>query len=381
MARPETIEVNPTVLGWLRESSGWSITEIAERLKTSPQVISELESGGRAPTIPQLRKMSSSYKCSLAAFLLPEPQPEKPLPRDYRFLQGRRGVFDKKTLLAIHDSRYLQEIGRELSSNIDSRAELDIARTDTDQDPALVAAEHRILLGLSWDGQLEFDNARKMLNYLRDRLGDAGVLVFQLSFPIEDARGFALADEDDTPPVIVLNSKDAPEARLFTIMHEFGHVLLGESVIDMPGELGTSRNDIEEWCDEFASAFLLPEEQFKNALSSVARGRLTDTAVLGKFSRKFNISKAFLLRKMLGLDLITQSDFHATLNRYDPGKRRSAKPAKGAPPPDRRCMSRVGRRFASLIAANLNQDFITYADALKYLSIKSKSLDKVLARA
>jgi len=234
---------------------------------------------------------------------------------------------------------------------------------------------------LSWDRQLEFDNARKLLNYLRDRLGDAGILVFQLSFPIEDARGFALADEDDTPPVVVLNSKDAPEARLFTIMHEFGHVLLGESVIDMPGESGASRNDIEEWCDGFASAFLLPEEQFKNALSGVARDHLIDTAILGKFSKKFNISKAFLLRKMLDLELIAKPDFRTTLSRYDPSKHRSAKPAKGAPPPDRRCMSRVGRRFASLIAVNLERDLITYADALKYLSIKSKSLDKVLERA
>ena len=380
MARSETIEVNPAVLGWLRESSGWSITEIAERLKTSPQVISELESGSRAPTIPQLRKMSSSYKCSLAAFLLPEPQPERPLPRDYRFLQGRKDVFDKKTLLAIHDSRYLQEVGRELSSNINGRTDLDIVRTDTGQDPVLVAARHRTLLGLSWDRQLEFDNARKLLNYLRDRLGDAGILVFQLSFPIEDARGFALADGDDTPFVIVLNSKDAPEARLFTIMHEFGHVLLGESAIDMPEESGASRNGIERWCNRFASAFLLPEEQFRDALGGIARDKLTDTAVIGRFSRKFNVSKAFLLRKMLDLNLITGSDFRAVLGRYDPGKHGSAKPAKGAPPPDRLCMSRVGGRFASLVADNLDRDLITYADALKYLSIRSKHLDKVLAR-
>lgn len=381
MAKSETIEVNPRVLEWLRESSGWNIAEIAERLKTSPQIISELESGGRVPTISQLKKLSSSYKCSLATFLLPAPQPERPLPKDYRFLPGRKGIFDKKTLLAIHDSRYLQEIGRELSSNINSTAEPDIARASTDQDPALVAARHRVLFGLSWDKQLEFADARKLLNYLRDRLGDANILVFQLSFPIKDARGFALADKDDTPPVVVLNSKDTLEARLFTIMHEFGHVLLGESVIDMPEESGTVRNGIEEWCDGFASAFLLPDEQFKDALGGTAHDSLTDTAVLGRFSKKLKVSKAFLLRKMLDLKLITKSDFHATLNRYDPGKQVDAKPAKGAPPPDRRCMSRVGSRFASLVADNLDRGLITYADALKYLSIKSKSLDKVLERA
>jgi len=52
------------------------------------------------------------------------------------------------------------------------------------------------------------------------------ILVFQFSMPIEDARGFALTDMN--PNVIVVNSKDSIEARLFSLMLEFGHILLGE---------------------------------------------------------------------------------------------------------------------------------------------------------
>ncbi|MDE0089760.1 MAG: helix-turn-helix transcriptional regulator [Thaumarchaeota archaeon] len=49
MAKSETIEVNPRVLEWLRERSGWNIAEVAESLRTGPRVISELESGGSVP--------------------------------------------------------------------------------------------------------------------------------------------------------------------------------------------------------------------------------------------------------------------------------------------------------------------------------------------
>ena len=106
------------MLRWLRESSGWGIDEISGRLNTTPAVIRDLESGIRSPTLVQLEKMSASYRYPLAAFFLSKPKKQKPLPKDYRFLPGGgRGVFDKKTLIAIRRSRRLQNLGRELSSN------------------------------------------------------------------------------------------------------------------------------------------------------------------------------------------------------------------------------------------------------------------------
>ena len=72
----------------------------------------------------------------------------------------------------------------------------------------------------------------ELFNLLRDIIEDKNILVFQISMPVEDARGFAIADE--TPAIIVVNSKDHIEARVFSLMHEFGHILLKESGISLP---------------------------------------------------------------------------------------------------------------------------------------------------
>ena len=46
--------------------------------------------------------------------------------------------------------------------------------------------------------------------------------------PVDDARGFSLTDGE--PYVIVVNSADADRARLFTLFHEYAHILLNMPV-------------------------------------------------------------------------------------------------------------------------------------------------------
>ena len=130
--------------------------------------------------------------------------------------------------------------------------------------PELIAAEYRKLFDLNLETQRKIKDAYRLFSYLRDVLEDSNVLVFQFSMPVEDARGFALAD--DLPSIVVINSKDTIEARLFTLMHEFGHILLGETVIDIPDESLKNRNNVERWCNAFSSSFLLPEESARELL-------------------------------------------------------------------------------------------------------------------
>jgi len=211
-------------------------------------------------------------------------------------------------------------------------------------------------------------------------LEDSNVLVFQFSMPIEDARGFALAD--DVPSIIVINSKDSIEARLFTLMHEFGHILLGETVIDIPDESQANRDSIERWCNAFSASFLLPKESISELFKEY-RGRLTETETLNSLSRKYKVSKAVLLVKMLELDYISRREFENVLARYVPKetKKIGVKKKGISLTSDQRCLSEMGNKFVSLVANNFDKDFITYSDALSYLSIKSKNFDKVLVKA
>ena len=381
MQKSISIEVVPEVLKWLRQSSGWKIDEVSKRLGTTSETILEFEAGKKSPTLAQLRILSKSYKRPLASFFLSEPKKEKPLPKDYRFLSNRANIFDKKTILAIRRSRSLQSIGKELSLNIRYETVTKAKKAVLTDNPELIAGEYRELFSLDFEKQRKLKDAYKLFGYLRDVLEDSNVLVFQFSMPIEDARGFALAD--DLPSIIVINLKDSIEARLFTLMHEFGHILLGETVIDIPNESLENRDNVERWCNRFSATFLLPKQSAEELFKEY-HGRLTETEILNSLSRKYKVSKAVLLVKMLELDYISRQEFDSVLARYvskEGEKRTEEKKKMVGVTSDQRCLSEVGNKFVSLVANNFDRDFITYSDALSYLSIKSKNFDMVLAKA
>ncbi len=381
MPKSITVEVKPEVFKWLRESSGWTFEDTSKRLKTNVENIKKFEKGEKSPTLRQLKELSQAFKRPLAAFFLSKPKEGKKLPEDYRMLPDRKGVFDKKTILAIRKARSLQYIGKELSSNIKYETKPKIKKANPSSNPEIIGKQYRKIFNLSEEKQRKFKDPYKLFNYIRNILEDMNILVFQISMPIEDARGFSLTD--DFPAVIVVNTKDSIEARLFSLMHEFAHVLLGETVIDLPEISLTIRNRIEKWCNEFASSFLLPKETAKTLFKSI-HADLTTKKTLDSLSRKYKVSKAMLLLSMYKLNYISKTEYQDVLDRYKPKEISITKKERkkgGGIPSDRRCLSEVGNKFVSLVANNFDMKYITYSDALNYLSIKSKNFDKVLARA
>ncbi|MBW6462035.1 MAG: ImmA/IrrE family metallo-endopeptidase [DPANN group archaeon] len=200
--------------------------------------------------------------------------------------------------------------------------------------------------------------------------------------PVKDARGFALVDE--TPAVIVLNTKDSIEARLFSLMHEFAHILLGESVIDLPDLSSSIRNRTETWCNNFSSMFFLLKI-IAIPLYESNKTTLTNTETLNTLSRKYKVSKLMLLYNMLKLGFITKKEYNDIINRYIPKdilpSDKKEKKQGGGIPSDIQCLSKLGNKFISIVANNYDKKYITYTDALNYLSIKSKNFDKVLEKA
>lgn len=384
MARSLKVEVEPHIFKWLRESSGWSKEEVAKKLDTSVDVIEAIEKGERKPTLRQLKELSNAYKRPLASFLLSEPLKEAPMPKDYRMLPGRNNVFDRKTIHVIRKARGLQEVGKELLINFNDTAKPKVTNHRISDNPEAIALKYRETVNLTPEKQRKFKTHYEFYGYLRDVFEEMNILVFQFSMPIEDARGFALTD--DTPNVIVINSADAIEARVFSLMHEFGHVLLGDTAIDLPHFSYTPDHRVEKWCNTFASEFLVPKALVK-ADFTAAGDAITDSSTLIKLSRKYNVSKGMLSYKMFKMDFISKEEYEEILDRYKPSEPEPQlddeedEKKDGGIPADIKCLSAVGHKFVSMVAENYDRNFITYTDALNYLSIRSRHFDQVLAKA
>jgi len=121
-----------------------------------------------------------------------------------------------------------------------------------------------------------------------------------------------------------------------------------------------------------------------NSLFNENKKTLTQKETLNYLSRKYKVSKAMLLVSMKKLNFISKEDYENILSRFKPDlKKEKIKGTKGGGgvPSDRKILSEVGNKFISLVTNNYDKEFITYTDALNYLSIKSKNFDKVLAQA
>jgi len=373
------VEVEPKVLQWAIGTSGWTQAEIVKKLKVSPSTFQNWFTGGSHPSLQQLEELSKTVKRPLAAFFLSEPPKEPPLPKDYRQLPEKEGKFDKKTILAIRRARRLQNISKELAENLNIPLRSVITYVKQSDDPKKIAECYRKDFGLNEELQKKMKTPYEMFAFLRDALEKKNILVFQIPMLLEDARGFTLVDT--SPEVVIANSKDQIEARIFTLMHEFGHVLLHESGVSMPERtlFATIVEPVEKWCNDFAAAFLLLESMAHTDFSE-CKDALLDTSTLSKLSRRYKVSKSMLLYNMFKLRYISQKEYDTVLKRYQPDVVKRKSTGFKAASADKRCIQEKGQKFVSLVASNLEQGLITYSDALDYLSIKSKNLEKVLRR-
>jgi Zn-dependent peptidase ImmA (M78 family) len=373
------VEVEPKVLQWAIGTSGWTQAEIVKKLKISPSTFQHWLNGEIHPSLKHLEELSKTVKRPLAAFFLSQPPEEPPLPKDYRQLPEKEGKFDKKTILAIRRARRLQNISKELSENLNIPLRSIVTYVKQSDDPKKIAEYYRKDFGLIEELQKKMKTPYEMFSFLREALEKKNILVFQIPMLLEDARGFTLVD---TPPeVVIANSKDQIEARVFTLMHEFGHVLLHESGVSMPERTLFAQRvgPVEKWCNDFASALILPESMAKVEFTGY-KNNLTDTLTLSKLSRRYKVSKSMLLYNMFKLRYISQKEYDTILKRYQPDKIKGKSAGFAAPSADKRCIQEKGQKFVSLVASNFEQGLITRSDALDFLSIKSNNLEKVLNR-
>ena len=370
------VKVNPEIIKWAINTSGWSTEDLNRKLKLSENSINRWISKEKYPTFRQLENLSEYLKRPVAVFLLPNPPEEKSLPNDRRILpEEKKNRFDKKTILAIRAARRLQKISKELVENLNQNIEPKISSVKLSDNSKEIAQSYRDKFQITEEVQKSWKSSYFAFDTLRNTIENLNILVFQFPMPMKDARGFALTDE--TPPIIVINSADKIEARTFTLLHEFAHILLGESSIDMPEDsLFVSITDsIEKWCNDFASTFLLPIPLAKKLFEQY-RHSLTQRDTLDKLSLDYKVSKSMLLYNMRKLNYVAKAEYEQRLEGL---KRVPMRKRKGGLPPYKRCIGQKGRKTISLITTNLEKGFITTFDALDYLSIKHRQFDKLLS--
>jgi transcriptional regulator with XRE-family HTH domain len=272
MARKRTadsIPFTPALFSWARDRAGYTIDEAAEKLGIPRENLSDWENdnGTLAPTVKQARDLTALYGRSFLEWSLPSPPdlPEPTLIPDFRLYRDAKIPSEGRDLL---DAQIWAETQRENALDLYSEIGEDIPQlpenifTTIESDVEAVAAVTREAMKFPIEqqaGLVTTQQRSQIPNLIRDKIESLGILTLRRSdLKHYGVRGFCISEFP--LPVIVFTS-ESPNAQVFTLGHELAHVLLRQSAISgaMPQHGGDPNvRRVEEWCNKFAGAFLMP---------------------------------------------------------------------------------------------------------------------------
>ena len=382
-----TVRINPDVLRWAMVGSGWNAEDLSEKTDLRRESIRRWEMYSAPIKVTDLRKIARTIKRPLSILLLPKPPEEKDL-TDYRKVGGTDiGNLSRKTLAAIRNARYVQFNAGELLKLRSEDAWPNITLRTTKDDPETVAeAERKHLgpdLGKRSKGEEIDEFVRAAYLSLKAKIESFNIFVMQATMDIKDARGFALAD--GYPKVILVNSRDEPRPQLFTLLHEYAHLLLKTDGLcltnldDFKGQPGKKDVSVERWCNDFAGAIIMPKKAFLRELDG--RVDIAPEKAVASLATKFCTSKtATVVRilNLLGKDPRRKGYFeYYKMISSKPISEAGGGGGEGGRDMAKECVTRNGMRYVKMVSDSREKGLITTADMIQYLDLKTKHFEKL----
>lgn len=381
--RSELAPVTPSVLKWARESIGVSIEEAARRAAVSPDRLAGWEAGDGEPTIAKLRSLASLYQRSLGVFFLPRPPAGFAVARDFRRLPGEEDHSWSRALHKVYRRALDQQlIAIELLDDEGEEVRPTVPALSLNVGPEDAGGLAREGLGVTLAEQFKWRTPEDALAGWIEAVEDLGVLVLRTSeVRSREMRGFSIADA--RIPLVVVNALDFPRGQVFTLAHEFAHLMLREGgVCDLlePDEKNARR--VEVWCNAVAGALLLPRSSIlDHSVLGNERPEEWEAEVLEFLSRRYGVSQEAVLRRLVTLGLAEPEYYEAMraeyLAAYENAReteRRRRREKAGGPPPHRMVIRDRGKPFVRLVLDAYQREAISPSTASTFLGLKVRHL-------
>ena len=197
---------------------------------------------------------------------------------------------------------------------------------------------------------------------------------------VEEMRGFAIAERP--LPAVVINGKD--HGKVFTLLHELAHVIVGQSVIEntveAEDELPAPDRALEQFCNRVAAATLMPADallQESIVASKDRRSEWPDEDIIA-LTRRYGVSREALLVRLVSLDRISFAFYQAKSAQY--ARLRSETPeteTSGFAPYRYQVLAHIGKGFARLVLQGYHANRLTLSTVSGYLNVQAKHVPSI----
>jgi len=348
----------PNQLRLARVSLELSPEEAAERLGVQPDELKQWEEGVLAPPIERLWDMAELYQRPVDYFVTETP----PLAEEVSFRLTTSRAMRELPLEVRYVITRFEELCRsasEMERLLEKPRPILVPRLPRERNPERLAAIERERLSL----------AERPIKDLRGLLEEQGVRIFELPVPEDVFSGFSWWHKDYGPCILV-NARDVPGRRAFTLAHEYAHLLAETSptVCDLNLDVPEER-----FADRFTRSFLMPASDVKNAFRERGYYATTLTAnQLGSLGRRYGVSLEAMGRRLEELQLIRAGTIDSFIEEWQ------ARPKRYRRPKTPTWQRRLGDTFVATALEAYSEGHISVGKLAEYLDLDlRKAIDIV----
>ena len=364
----QRLNVNTEVLSTYIRNSNTPIEYLRQKLPN----IDKFLKGELEPTFNQVYALSKLINIPTGLLLLKEPISASSLNVDFRtFNSELLSDISSELKDTIIEMQEKQEFLKEIVEN--ECPFVGIFTFDDDYSDVILKA--RELLGNEITRK-RFDNYRKIL-------GQLGIFIFlngkykdntHRPLNLNEFRGFVLSDKK--APIIFINQLDSKTGQFFTLIHEFVHLLYGDSDL-FDGEDSKKRSKTEAIINSITAEILVPKE----LISDMFDNQIDIRTSLDSLSRKFEVSKFVILRRLYDLSMVSRKDFMSLQNELEAEFKliEDIKKNSGGGNYHNNLLFRMDSNFFNHVNNAVQQNKITYTDAFGIVGVGYKGY-KILSR-
>lgn len=242
-----------------------------------------------------------------------------------------------------------------------------------------LAQQWRKRWGITDEQQLEWKNSNEVYSSLRDYIEGLGVFVLHYSFGTDSVAGL-YAKVDGGPHTILINTTSSSKARkLFTLAHEFCHVLLRADGVSNPSVL---KNKIEVFCNQFAAFLLAPDMLIAKALARYRYAVSIDNDTIRLLARNLGISQQACVLRLVDTDRLEAAEYGRWMSRFSgvipDGDREDPGGGGGGGDPIKSKRTQYGQSFLSKLRSARNSGLLDSIEIYRLAGIKPKYQHKLL---
>jgi len=377
------LPLNPSVLLWAREESGFPLERVAHRLHVKVERAASWEQpGGQAPTLRQMQELARFFHRPLGIFFLPSPPQLPPLAAEYRRLLGVVvGKESPELRLAVRQMSIRRDHAINLIDELGEEIPAFRLKAHLNEDPVAVADQLRKTLKIDLAAQTGWRDEWQAWHGWRAAVENLGVLVFQfLKVSLNEVRGLSLLRFP--LPVVGINSKEkVAGSKSYTLIHELVHLMLAMGHEEETA-LKEKRSDkqwesVERFAETAASHVLVPENALTSAMGQKGKNSAWDIEEVRRLARNFRISPLAMATRLRASGYMTWPSYRDWKKKWDAYLETLRPRSGGIASPAEKAINRNGRPFVQLVLEALQTNRIASAEAAHYLDLKFQHFEEL----